>query len=198
MEGSTATAATTQEATEVMKSAPSIKALLTAEGDATEEYLAIVTDVFRRFDLDKDQLLSFEEFNRMLAAGGEEPTDKETFEEIAEVFDDEWTAQGGKGVSVKGLLEMSITSMLAEPEGERRQLLKLGYNIPEAAFPAGPSKEEKELDEFLDETDLKVMSLNKGDLPPILQETLDSSASSSHDAGKKEDEEGSASEEKKE
>lgn len=86
-------------------------------GDPTDAYVDIITQVFTRFDLDKDGVLSLREFNSMLHASGEEPTDKHTYGGLLMMFEDvndEAGSGGAKrqpaGVSLKGFIQMSVLS----------------------------------------------------------------------------------------
>jgi hypothetical protein len=172
----------------------SVPKLIDESGDATEAYLAIIGQVFRRFDTDGDGRLNLTEFNAMLVASGEEPTDEATFGGFVSLFDDMGEEEegsagkdrlgegkkstqkvktqagrgkaGGKGsgkqrrkernlaklgVSLKGFVQMSVMSTLEDPDGECRQLQKLGFDLPREAFPEPTTPEETEEDENEDE-----------------------------------------------
>jgi Ca2+-binding EF-hand superfamily protein len=92
--------------------APAVEKLINEDGDPTEEYVGIITQIFTRFDRDKDGILSLREFNSMLHASGEEPTDKHTYGGLLMMFedDDKKARPAGGGVSLKGFIQMSVLS----------------------------------------------------------------------------------------
>lgn len=83
-------------------------------GDPTDAYVDIITQVFARFDRDQDGILSLREFNAMLHASGEEPTDKHTYGGLLMMFEDDGDAKTplrpNRGVSLKGFIQMSVLS----------------------------------------------------------------------------------------
>jgi len=124
--------------------------LIDENGDPTQEYVVIITQIFTRFDRDQDGILSLREFNCMLHASGEEPTDKHTYGGLLTVFEDDGddakTRLAGRGVSLKGFIQMSVLSTVEDPEGERAQLQKLGFDLPRDVFPDPPTPLEEDSD----------------------------------------------------
>lgn len=101
------------------ESTESVKKLIDEQtGDPTDEYVSIITQVFNRFDRDKDGYLNLREFNAMLHHSGEEATDKHTFGGLLMMFEDvgDDSGEGGprpspdRGVSLKGFIQMSVLS----------------------------------------------------------------------------------------
>lgn len=90
-----------------------VKKLIEENGDPTEEYVGIITQIFKRFDRDEDGILNLREFNGMLHASGEEATDKHTYGGLLMMFedvDDDKVGRRPTGVSLKGFIQMSVLS----------------------------------------------------------------------------------------
>lgn len=90
-----------------------VKKLIEENGDPTEEYVSIITQIFKRFDRDEDGILNLREFNGMLHASGEEATDKHTYGGLLMMFedvDDDKVGRRPTGVSLKGFIQMSVLS----------------------------------------------------------------------------------------
>jgi len=47
-----------------------------------------------------------------------------------------------RGVSLRSFIQMSIVSTTRDPEGERKQLKALGYDLPAEAFPEAEKDED--------------------------------------------------------
>ncbi len=116
--------------------APCHQRLIEDNGDPSDYYVNIITQIFNRFDRDKDGILSLNEFNDMLIASGEEKTDIHTYGGLLMMFEDvadekqqhqpglRRGKRGGKGaarnnnnksnrpkgVSLKGFIQMSVLS----------------------------------------------------------------------------------------
>ncbi len=116
--------------------APHHQRLIEDNGDPSGYYVDIITQIFNRFDRDKDGILSLTEFNDMLIASGEEKTDIHTYGGLLMMFEDvadekqmhqpglRRGKRGGKGatrssnnksnrpkgVSLKGFIQMSVLS----------------------------------------------------------------------------------------
>src|SRR3989344_4541355 len=95
-----------------------VKKRIEENGDPTEEYVGIITQIFKRFDRDEDGILNLREFNGMLHASGEEATDKHTYGGLLMMFedvDDDKVGRRPTGVSLKGFIQMSVLSTVEVP-----------------------------------------------------------------------------------
>eukprot|EP00929_Paragymnodinium_shiwhaense_P006795 TRINITY_DN110755_c0_g1_i1.p1 TRINITY_DN110755_c0_g1~~TRINITY_DN110755_c0_g1_i1.p1 ORF type:complete len:282 (-),score=63.32 TRINITY_DN110755_c0_g1_i1:151-918(-) len=103
--------------------------LIGADGDLTKEFQRCLIELFGRFDVDNDKLLSETElkaFSRAANADEREFTTEE-MEEIREHFNWKGDAKTG-GLSLRGWIEMYHTQTAGEEEETWRDLEQLGYD----------------------------------------------------------------------
>lgn len=102
------------------------EALLEEDGAATRKFKQVLVEIFGRFDIDKDGVLSHAELRVFsgVANEGREFTDEE-LEELEEFFD--WKEGPEGGLTLRGWMDMYLTQTSSREDDTWEDLIRLGY-----------------------------------------------------------------------
>lgn len=100
------------------------------KNDATRSFKQVLVQLFGRFDVDKDKLLSEAELKAFSREANEDEREftVEEIEEMKEFFD--WTELGPNGVgglTLRGWMQMYVTQTAADEDETWKDLRRLGY-----------------------------------------------------------------------
>jgi Ca2+-binding EF-hand superfamily protein len=84
----------------------------------------VLTEIFEKFDVDKDGALNKNELDAFATATNGTPFDKETLQEIKDAFD----VNEKEDLTKKGFFEMYHLQTLSEPKETWKDIKKHGYN----------------------------------------------------------------------
>eukprot|EP00941_MAST-03F_sp_MAST-3F-sp1_P000837 g837.t1 len=100
--------------------------LFTDDGDLVPRFRGILVELFRRFDVDGDCLLSPNELNDYARACNGAPFSRKELEEVRQFLDTK-EIDGEHYLTIRGFTELYHTQSAARPEDTMRDLRKLGY-----------------------------------------------------------------------
>ena len=93
-------------------------------GDVSEKFKQILQELFKRFDVDEDGVLSESELKEFSKACGSDPFSEEEITEIKENFD--WSDQGEGGMLPTGFEMMYAMQSGSRPEETWKDMKTLG------------------------------------------------------------------------
>eukprot|EP01127_Copromyxa_protea_P012674 TRINITY_DN3323_c0_g1_i1.p1 TRINITY_DN3323_c0_g1~~TRINITY_DN3323_c0_g1_i1.p1 ORF type:complete len:222 (+),score=74.23 TRINITY_DN3323_c0_g1_i1:29-694(+) len=101
---------------------PEVAGLLEG-GGVTEKFVEALTEVFNRFDADKDEILSDAELNEFHKVVNGTPIDEVTVEFLKSNCE-----STEKGITLKGFISFYVAQTAGEPDETWKDLGNLGYN----------------------------------------------------------------------